>query len=148
MFGPMPFKPVMIFKTQDQAEVMPVVIDPLHAGLLVKEQEEIINTDHAYKATLQIFERLDVAIKSVYFNEIHGQDLFCLVSVTQGEKLIQLKFKAKEVMSLAIKAGTVFYANEEVLEKSKLINLEWAMQQAPQHEQGDKTLMPGPDWMH
>lgn len=147
MLGPTPFKPVMIFKTQDQSEVMPIVIDHLHAGLMMTEQESLIQ-EHAYKATLAIFERLDVGIKSVYFNEINGHDLFCLVSVIQGEKLMQLKFKAKEVMSLAIKAGAHFYANEEVLEKSKLINLEWAMHQAPQHEQGDKTLVPGPDWMH
>jgi bifunctional DNase/RNase len=147
MLAPTPYKPVMIFKTQDQKEVMPIVVDHLNAGLMINDQENPL-MGHAHQTTLQIFQRLDVNIPTVYFNEVVGQDLMCLVGIKQGEKTMQLRFKAREVMSLAIRAGTHFYANEDVLEKSKLINLEWAMHQAPQFAQGDKTLMPGPEWTH
>jgi hypothetical protein len=89
-----------------------------------------------------------VNIISVYFNEVVTSELMCLLVVEQDNKTVQFKFKAREIMSLTIKSGCNFFANDEVIEKSKLLNLEWAMSHTAQHDQGDKTLVRGPDWMH
>lgn len=148
MLGPLPFRPVMIFKTQDEKEILPVNIDALNAGIMMAETEHIGKLDTAHKATLEIFEKMGVSLTSVYFNEIVGQEIMALLVVTQGEKTTQMRFKAREIMSLALRSGCAFFASLDVIEKSKLLNLEWAMNQAPQFEQGDKTLMKGPEWLH
>lgn len=148
MLGPQPFRPVMIFKSEDEKEILPVALDALNAGIMMAETEHHGRFDGAHHASLEIFEKIGVKIFSIYFNEIIGSEIMSLVVINNGDKTVQLKFKAREILSLALRSGCTFYANEEVIEKSKLLNLDWAMHQAPQHDQGEKTLIKGPDWLH
>ncbi len=148
MVGPMPYKPVMIFKTKDEKEVLPLALDPVNAGIMMADTDNLGRFDSAHRATLSIFKELGVEITSVYFNHIVGQEIMALVGVIQSDKKIQMKFKAREIMPLALRADCLFYASTEVIEKAKLLNLEWAMQQGAQHEQGNRTLVKGSDMVH
>ncbi len=148
MLGPQPFNPIMIFKSENEKEVLPVLLDPVNAGIMMVDSESLGRVDSAHHASLEIFEKLGVSIKSIYFNEINGSEIIAQAFITDGKKDIQMKFKAREILSLALRSGCNFFASPEVIEKSKLLNLEWAMQQGPQHDQGGKTLIQGPGWLH
>lgn len=143
MLGPMPYKPVMIFKSKDEKEILPVAMDPVNAGIVMADTDNLGRFEGAHRATLKIFKELGVEVQSVYLNELQGHDIMALAGVVQGENKMNMKFKAPDILPLALKAGAEFFVNEDVVEKAKLLNLEWAMEQASQHEQGDRTLVGG-----
>jgi bifunctional DNase/RNase len=118
----------MIFKNEKEDITLPVWLDPVDASLLLADNQPQVRSYGAHRASLKIFKSLGIDLKSVYFDDIQGTNLYATVTVMQGKNLSTVQVRAAEIMSLAVNAGCVFYTNETVLEKSRRLNIEWLLQ--------------------
>jgi bifunctional DNase/RNase len=126
-FGSARFRPAMIFKNKTESEVLPVWLDPVDASLLLAGSQVETRATGAHRASLKIFEALDVKLISVYFDEMLGSTQYASVTVQQGKKQAKVKVRAAEMMSLAINARCEFFTNTDIIEKSRRMNLEWTL---------------------
>lgn len=129
--GPARFRPAMIFKDERQLETLPVWLDPVDASLLLAGSQVEVRATGAHKASLKIFNGFNITLLSVYFDEVLGSSQYATVTASQGKKIITVRVRAAEMMSLAMNAGCRFYTNQDVIEKSRSINLEWTLHTGP-----------------
>jgi bifunctional DNase/RNase len=123
--GPSKYRPAMIFKDKKEKEVLPVWLDTVDASLLLASAQGIQDAKRAHNAIFKVFEGLKINLKSIYFNEISAATQYALLTAVQGKKTLEIRVRAGEAMSLAVNAGCVFYTDQNVIEKSRVLNLEW-----------------------
>jgi len=114
----------MIFKDEEEREVLPIWLDTLEANLLLAQTQSKDTSTTAHKATFKIFRALKLVLKSLYFDDVAGSAQFATLELAQGERTFFVKLRAAEAMSLAMNAEVKFYTNRDVVEKSRAMTLE------------------------
>ncbi len=126
--GPARFRPAMIFRDKSEQTTLPVWLDQVDAGILLASTQAQTRASGAHRASLKIFKSLGIELRSIYFDEVTGSTQYATVTVVQEQNIMPVKVRAAEVMSLAVNAQCVFYTNENIIEKSRQLNLEWLLQ--------------------
>lgn len=121
-------RPVMIFKDKKEKLFLPILFEHWEGKQVLDiKPGNAIEFRGGLSASVKILEALNAELDSVYFDEIGNQGLRCLVTVKKGDERIEVRLNSSEVLALALFAGAVFWTNENIVEKSKELYMEWLM---------------------
>ncbi|MCC6277410.1 MAG: bifunctional nuclease family protein [Oligoflexia bacterium] len=137
------FRPSLIFKDKTERYVLPLWLDRSGVTLLLSQSDGKANSVHPYGGVLKIFDLLGVKITSVYFYDVRGQTQYALVEGYQGEKPFELSLRAEEIVGFSVNSGCEFWTNENVIEKSRVLNLDLIIRKAHTDH-----VQPMPDGLH
>lgn len=118
------FRPSLIFKDKTERYVLPIWLDELNTKFLMAQSDAQVNPISPFTGTVKLLEGLDVKLRSVYFYDVRGQSQFALIEGMHGEKSFEFPCAVEEILGLVINAGCVFMTNENVIEKSRIMNLD------------------------
>lgn len=135
------FRPAIIFKDKTETEILPVWLDPVEANILIQASQQQPRDSSAHKASLKIFDALNVRLETVYFDDVTSTAQMATITAVQGKKIVEVKVRAAEAMSLALNAGVSFFTNHQVVEKSRALNFEMFLHTVPQGTVAGKEAM-------
>jgi bifunctional DNase/RNase len=125
------FRPAMIFKDKSEREILPVWLDPLEANLLLATTQSGVRNGSTHSASMKLFDAFSIKLKSVYFDDVTNGIQYATLSAYQDKKLVTVRVRAAEAMSMVLNAGCAFYSNRGVIEKSRAMSFEQILHMAP-----------------
>lgn len=112
-------RPVMIFKDKNGQRVLPVWMNPVHAGLAVGQNAMADTNPH--NLTQKILKPLGVELKKCYFKEVRGHYQIVQLAFAGDERLTRLEARADEAISLCLNTRARFFATSDFIEKCRVL---------------------------
>lgn len=112
-------RPVMIFKDKNGQRVLPVWMNPVHAGLAVSHNAMSDVSPH--NLTLKILRPLGVDLKKCYFKEVRGHHQLVQLAFVGDERLTRVEARADEAISLCLNSRARFFATSEFIEQCRVL---------------------------
>lgn len=128
-------RPIMLFKSESGVEVLPVWLSPLEVGIALAQDHRVAMNSSPHDLTHLMMSRLGVTLVSCFFTEVRGHHQFVELHFSGSEKLSTLEVRADQAISLCLHEKVRFFANPEVIQGSKVQQLEWSESLSPlEHE--------------
>lgn len=132
-------RPVMIFKDKNGQRVLPVWMNPVHAGLAVSHNAMSDVSPH--NLTLKILRPLGIDLKKCYFKEVRGHHQLVQLSFVGDDRLTRVEARADEAISLCLNSRARFFATSEFIEQCRVLEGE-ILNSIMRHDSKSATKIP------
>lgn len=119
-----PSRPIIIFKDEKGHHSLPVVVNPLEAGITLGQSNQAAIPVTPHKFTQALFESLNIKISRCVFVEVKGHSQYVRVFFEGHPSHGSMKVRADEVLSLCLYLKVPIYATIKIIEKSRIMNAE------------------------
>ncbi len=112
-------RPVMIFKDREETTVLPVWLSPIDAGNVMSQGQLRTGSPHA--VACKVFEKAGIKISKCLFSEVKNNQQYVKLFFDSNPPLAPLEFLAQDAISLCVKTGAPFFANQNYVDQSRVL---------------------------
>lgn len=116
-------KPAIIFKDKKtHSQTLPVPLTDLDPTLFFNKKGAL---EIANSGALKILKALGSKLEEVIFDDVTNGCLYVTAKIKCEDELLSVNMSAQEIVPLALVSGCRFLAQENVIEKSRRLHLDW-----------------------
>lgn len=117
-------KPVLLFKDVTHEYTMPVILNPIEAGLTITQSRKDIIEKTPHRFLAQILQSLDIQIKQCVFVAIKNRTQYVRIYFSGHPKMNSLRLRADEAMSMCLHLEVPFFASKSMIHRSREVEVD------------------------
>jgi bifunctional DNase/RNase len=134
---PLTNSPIVILKEIDGEKTLPIWIGLLEATAIASELEGIqFSRPMTHDLLKNILEMIDVKVIKVEVCDLKNNTYYALIHIIVKDKEMTIDARPSDALALSLRMGAPIFVDEEVIEKSKQIDLK--AEPEDKSEQGKK----------
>jgi len=134
---PLTNSPIVILKEMDGEKTLPIWIGLLEATAIASELEGIqFSRPMTHDLLKNILEMIDVKVIKVEVCDLKNNTYYALIHIVFKDKEMTIDARPSDALALSLRMGAPIFVAEEVIEKSKQIDLK--AEPEDKSEQGKK----------
>jgi bifunctional DNase/RNase len=115
----MNYQRVVILKQKDADRYLPIWIGPAEAdAIAVRLQDVNVPRPLTHDLLRSVIDQLGAQISSIVVNDLSNDTYYARITLTVGERSIEVDARPSDAIALAVRAHVPIYADESVLEKA------------------------------
>jgi uncharacterized protein len=121
---PLTNSPIVILKEIDGDKTLPIWIGLLEATAIASELEGIeFSRPMTHDLIKNILDIVDVKVVKIEVSDLKNNTYFALIHISHKGKEITIDARPSDALALSLRVGAPIFVAEEVIEKSKQIDL-------------------------
>ncbi len=117
-------RPIMLFKSEDGEEVLPVWLSPLEVGIALTQNQRLTSNVSPHDVTAMVLQNQGLKLERCDFVEVRGHHQFVDLHFSGSPGLTHLRVRADQAVSLCLHQKVRFYSLAEVIQDSRVQHLE------------------------
>lgn len=115
----MNYQRVVILKQKDADRYLPIWIGPAEAdAIAVRLQDVNVPRPLTHDLLRSVIDQLGAQISSIVVNDLSNDTYYARITLTVGERSIEVDARPSDAIALAVRAHVPIYADESVLDKA------------------------------
>ncbi len=114
-------RPMMLLKDEKGELTLPVILNPLEAGVTLTQSNKSIVPVTPHKVTEILMEGLSLSFESCLFIELKGSQQYVRLNIKGHPDLKYIKVRADEAMSFCLHFKIPFYASRPYIAQSRIL---------------------------
>lgn len=117
--------PVVILKDLEDKEVISIWIGLLEASAIAVELEKIdLPRPMTHDLVKNVFNSLNIQVLRVEVTDLRDNTFYAFIHLAMGGKTFKIDARPSDAIAIALRTKSPIYVDEEVIKKSKDMNLE------------------------
>ncbi|RLA89841.1 MAG: bifunctional nuclease family protein [Deltaproteobacteria bacterium] len=117
--------PILLLKDLEEKEVLPIWIGLLEAGAIAMELDNIqFSRPMTHDLLKNILNSLDVKVEKIEVNDLRNNTFFATIHLIYKGNELLIDSRPSDAIALALRTKSPIYVSEEVLLKSKKVELD------------------------
>ncbi|MEN3034039.1 MAG: bifunctional nuclease family protein, partial [Aquificaceae bacterium] len=140
MLDPVSQMPIVVLRVKESDdEFLPIWIGPFEADSIVRHLQSVPSQrPMTYELTRSIIQTLGAKLQKVVISDLKDNTYFAELHVEHEGKHLILDSRPSDAINLAIRFNAPVFANEHVLEKSKISKFETKQEEEEEEEEKEK----------
>jgi hypothetical protein len=114
-------RPMLLLKDEKGEFTLPVILNPLEAGITLTQSNKTIAPVTPHKVTEILMQGLNVSVESCLFIEIRGSHQYVRLNIQGSPDLKFIKVRADEAMSFCLHFNVPMYASKDYIARSRVL---------------------------
>ena len=121
---PLTNMPIVILKDVETGNSVPIWIGLLEASAIATQLEDVqLPRPMTHDLLKNILERLKVEVVRVEINDLRDNTFYATIYLQMGTKKYEIDSRPSDAIAIALRTNSSIYMSEEVIEKSRTIDL-------------------------
>ena len=117
--------PIVILKDLEDKRALPIWIGILEASAIATALENIkLPRPMTHDLLKNIIDSFSITVNKIEITDLKDNTFYASIHLTQNKKVIVVDARPSDSIALALRTGAPIFVNDEVIEKSKKIDLE------------------------
>ncbi len=130
--------PVVILKDLEDKEVISIWIGLLEASAIAVELEKIdLPRPMTHDLLKNVFNSLNIQVLKVEVTDLKDNTFYAFIHLAMAGKTIKIDARPSDAIAIALRTKSPIFVDEEVIKKSKKINLESVKEADKTDESGE-----------
>jgi bifunctional DNase/RNase len=119
MIDPVSNMPIIILKSEDEQETLPIWVGIFEANAIAMQMEDIVSPRPMTHDLLKnVIEGLEARIQGVEITDLRENTFFAVIRLDLNGRSLEIDSRPSDAMALALRAGAPILVRRSVLRKS------------------------------
>ena len=126
--------PIVLLKDLEEKEVVPIWIGFFEASAIATQLEKVqLSRPMTHDLMKNLLDNLGIMVIKIEVNDLRENTFYAIIHLDMDGKHFAIDARPSDAIALALRTNASIYVHEEVVEKSRKIDLR-------QHKEGEETL--------
>lgn len=141
---PVTSAPIVILKAEGGTRLLPIWIGLFEANAIAIEMEKIVvPRPMTHDLLKNMIELLDARVERMVVDSLQENTFFASIYIRYDERELRLDARPSDAIALALRTGAPIFVTDEVLTRSRSIELAEDLGEAEQWQRWIDRIMPG-----
>ena len=126
--------PIVLLKDLEEKEVVPIWIGFFEASAIATQLEKVqLSRPMTHDLMKNLLDNLGIMVIKIEVSDLRENTFYAIIHLDMDGKHFAIDARPSDAIALALRTNASIYVHEEVIEKSRKIDLR-------QHKEGEETL--------